>query len=276
MVAFAALLPLVAACGGGIEITPLPTREPDVPSTGSTTGATSPQGSTGAGDTAPVPAESIVLLDEHWYALEDELGRPVVRWSAIASNQGAHPVTVRIRIEVFDADGRLVGEGPSLGREEEDIDSGGASVFSIGAGPLDAEAHRVEATVNVRQIPDFRQERYGLAVFEGEVTSTRFEESRRGVQVTVTVAVRNTGDAGASVFPRLAVYHAGSLISGGLAQGSLPNLCPGETENLEAQFTFSPPEDFEQTMAEVRAFFNYPEVPVDLTNFPTPEGGGCD
>jgi hypothetical protein len=270
-----ALFTLVMACSDGIEITPVPTRQPDVPGTDSTAAAPASQPPTGPADTAPVSAESIVLSDEYWYTALDELERPVARWSAIATNQGAHPVSVNIEIEVFDQQGRLVGEGPLLGREEETIDSGGTAVFSIGAGPLDAEAARVEAKVSVSQIPDFRRARYGLAVFQGEVISAQFEESRREVDVTATVSVQNTGTAGASVSTRLAIYHAGALIAGGLSQGGIPNLCPGTKETLEVRFSFPIREGFVSEDAEVRVFFNYPEVPFDIQGLPTPVGGPC-
>ena len=274
----AVLCVAVVACGGSIDIpSPSPTGEQEgLRGTGSPSQDSPTQTAGGSTSQSGTVLEDIVLLDEHWYSRLDELGRPSVRWNAIASNEGAIPVTVSIRIEVFDQEGRLVGEGPFQRRSEE-IVPGGMSPFSIGAGPLDAEATRVEALVEIRQIPDFRRERYGRAVFEGEVLATSFEEDRREVRVVATVAVRNTGDSGSSVFPRLAVYDAGGvLVAGGLGQGSLPNLCPGESDELDVQMSFSVPEGFDPTTAEVRVFFNYPEVAGDLANMPTPVGGTCE
>jgi hypothetical protein len=61
----------------------------------------------------------------------------------------------------------------------------------------------LEAAISIGQIPDFRRERYGHVLLEGEIVESGYEVRSTEIMLTMTVAATNAGTQGAdSPYPR--------------------------------------------------------------------------
>lgn len=264
----AAVVTAVAACGGdGGGASPGPfatTAEPN--RTGATATATMAPATPADGDEeddAPgrgTTVDDIVLHDENWREVEDELGRPAVRYVAIVENTGPHAVEVEISFEAFDEAGNEIGEPFQEFRQA--LGPGTRLPVALSAG-LDASPATVEPEISIRQIPDFRRERYGHVLLEGRIVKVSHEVRSTDIMLTFTVEATNTGTGTAAfgITPHIAIYDGtGALTGGGFIAGAFAGLCPGESAT--AQITYRVFfDDFEPETASYEVFFPDVEVP---------------
>jgi hypothetical protein len=254
------------ACGGdGDGAAPFATAERDEPGA-TATNTTAPRATTAPGDDDEGEAsgggttiDDILLHGENWWEEEDELGRPAVRYAAIVENTGSDAVEVEISFEAFDASGASLG-GPFRDYTQS-VGPGGKLPFALAAGPLDASPVTLEPEVSIRQIPDFRRERYGRARIEGEIVSSSFEVRSTDVEITLTISATNTGMAGTDfgVLPHIAIYDGDGLLIDGsfVAPGFI--LCPGQSDTHDVRYRVSF-DDFDPETASYEVFF--PDVEV--------------
>lgn len=189
-----------------------------------------------AGSGEGTSADDIVLHEVNWFELEDELGRPAVRYAAIVENTGSDPVLVSIEIEAFDVSGESLGD--SMFDWSETVGAGRRLPMSLGMGPLAASPASIEPDIDIRQIPEFRRERYGKVILDGEIVEVSAEQRSTDVFLTILVEATNVGTAGApfGVLPHLAIYDAGGLIEGSFVAPGFIDLCPGQTAQLEVTY----------------------------------------
>jgi hypothetical protein len=258
---------LAGACGGGDddgESLPFATAtRGDAAPTATVDPAGASASPTLAGD-APAAGETtvdhIVLHEANWVEAEDALGRPAVRFAAIVENTGPNPVEVEVSITPYDS------AGNELGGLIQDFDANlGAGLrlpLAIGTGPLAASPAEVQPVVSIRQIPDFRRERYRQVVLEGEVVDVAHEVRTTDVLLTFTVSATNVGAAGAdfAIIPRVAIRNAsGVLIDGGITGPGIVGLCPGDSTTVETIYRVFI-DDFDAESASYELFF--PDVEV--------------
>jgi hypothetical protein len=264
--AFVAGSVAIACGGGGTGDSPLPfataTRGDSRPT--ATAGGAEPTNTTTGDDESGSSEETtldhIVLHDEHWVETQDQLGRPGVRYAAIVENTGPHAVEVEISFEALDDAGNEIGE--PLQDFRQALGPGTRLPVALSAG-LDASPATVEPDISIRQIPDFRRERYGHVLLRGEIVEVSHEVRSTDVLLTFTMEATNTGTGTASfgITPHVAIYdEAGSLIGGGFIAGAFAGLCPGDSAT--AQLTFRVFfEDFEPETASYDVYFPDVEVP---------------
>jgi hypothetical protein len=260
---------IAAACGGGggdDAMLPFATATRGDAGPTATSSGGEPE-HTPDGDTEPAPApagettlDHIVLHDEHWVETQDQLGRPGVRYAAIVENTGPLPVEVEISFEAFDDAGTEIGEPFQEFRQA--LGPGTRLPVVLSAG-LDASPATVEPDISIRQIPDFRRERYGHVLLEGRIVEVSHEVRSTDVMLTFTMEATNTGTGTAAfgVTPHIAIYDGtGALTGGGFIAGAFAGLCPGESAT--AQMTFRVfVVDFEPETASYEVFFPDVEVP---------------
>jgi hypothetical protein len=244
-----------------------------LPFASATRGDAGPTATSSGGEPASTPAsdnessssegttvDDIVLHAENWREVEDELGRPAVRYAAIVENTGPHAVEVEISFEAFDEAGNEIGE--SFQEFRQALGPGTRLPVALSAG-LDASPATVEPDISIRQIPDFRRERYGHVVLQGEIVEVNHEVRSTDIMLTFTVEATNsgTGSAHFGITPHVAIYDGtGALIGGGFMGPVFAGLCPGESATTQMTYRVFF-DDFEPETASYEVFFPDVEVP---------------